>query len=373
MFCVNCGNKVDKENMNFCPYCGNKISYDIDIAYDSSEKNLEEDENECTQSYDNPLWESLKDEIMVADILEPLIDVEWYENEIKESDTMKLLEKVLGSSSKYGEKVYFESEHDGLPDKWFDIRKKYEIRKPLLWYSYGEAGVDGFVVDAYQIAYCYVNESQKYLLKEVDNVFFHNSLMQPAMLLRLKNGIVSTPLYLYGMNNPQDFVTGFRKFLFQINGITEENTNLEKDANGADYPEEKIMDKVLKDICNANEYKSDYCEFGYPISHDNNRMAQAMGYFNIDFKINTYFIYDSSMSGKTCKEGFALCTDGFHYRYEKKTGIIPWKYFVDIKIKRFLSCINVEGLIFAAAFESKKILGLLLDLQEYLEQNALQE
>lgn len=172
MFCVNCGNKVDKENMNFCPYCGNKISYDIDIAYDSSEKNLEEDENECTQSYDNPLWESLKDEIMVADILEPLIDVEWYENEIKESDTMKLLEKVLGSSSKYGEKVYFESEHDGLPDKWFDIRKKYEIRKPLLWYSYGEAGVDGFVVDAYQIAYCYVNESQKYLLKEVDNVFF---------------------------------------------------------------------------------------------------------------------------------------------------------------------------------------------------------
>ncbi len=197
--------------------------------------------------------------------------------------------------------------------------------------------------------------------------------MQPAMLLRLKNGIVSTPLYLYGMNNPQDFVTGFRKFLFQINGITEENTNLEKDANGADYPEEKIMDKVLKDICNANEYKSDYCEFGYPISHDNNRMAQAMGYFNIDFKINTYFIYDSSMSGKTCKEGFALCTDGFHYRYEKKTGIIPWKYFVDIKIKRFLSCINVEGLIFAAAFESKKILGLLLDLQEYLEQNALQE
>ncbi len=369
MYCINCDKELDiADDIKYCPYCGGRIYYDFMESLEEDEAVEDDDE---MQLQEEPMFQMLKNEVNSAKIYEPLIEGEWTGNVQKEKEVVKLLINTIGNSFKYGDRLFFQADYDDIPDKWSNFGERYDIRKPLLIYKYASGeDTDGFVVDAYQIAFCYVNDFEKYFFNQIQNVFYHKSLMMPAMHLKLKNGRISSPIYLYGMNNAESFVSRFRSFLFQINGV-QNIDDVGGDIVEEENTEEKHIDELIKKICSANQYKSEYAEFGYPISQDSNRMAQAMGYFDVDLNMNTYLIYDSTLSD-TCKEGFALCTDGFHFRYQKGTGTIPWKEFIDLKIKKFLNCVSVNGMIFSSAFETKKILRILLELQEYLKKEIFQ-
>ena len=372
MFCVNCGQKIELENINFCPNCGSKI---IHKNVENTEVPLhEKDEQEPSSDV---LLDMFKKRIIKKSISEPLIEIQWENRGAWNEDIYHLFCAHIGRATQYGDDLYITGQTHMEPDMEEAFCRYYQIENPIMIFKYGMSrnSIEGFVMDCGKFVY-YESEREGIIpLSEIENVVYAKRLLAPVMFFRLRGGEISDDIYLTGIQKVEEFVVRFRRFIFELNNIVQEEKviNLPEEENISDEhtmkdSEHEEINQVLSRICFDNRFRSEYCEIGNPISLRSNRMAQAMEYFDIDSSVSTYLIYDSSTSGKTCKEGFALCTDGFHFRYERQTGIIPWNYFGEITIKKFLNCVNVDGMTFATAFEAKKLLAILWEVQNYMKE-----
>ena len=143
------------------------------------------------------------------------------------------------------------------------------------------------------------------------------------------------------------------------------NNNEQKECSQVRITNSYTAQDIWK-VCCSEDIGAPYCEVGNPLKSRKEKAARV--YFEIPQDEKIYMVYDSTVFG-SCKYGFAICLSGIFYNSDGTgNGVVEWEEFKEIKINGGRSSVGFLGASFNTGTEGKKLLAILLRLQELISE-----
>jgi len=356
MLCINCGKKIIAD-AKFCSNCG------INVA-DISSKNTKDNMETVRQA--SVISQSEVNSKRIPCTEEQVIE--------------QVFSEIFKTRGMFGKQVYIIGK-DTMTPKIKETIKEYHltdnsVEKPLLVFEYPDMeSAGGFVITNQRLVWNFAFDGwQEIELCEIKDVLLGKFLLADVLYIVSYNNERYPKIYLTGMHRIQEFFLKFRKFidsisdsLYGIDYLTEnKGSNYQKSSkkSGSMAKQEKNNINFIVRSCNGIKIDSVYCEIGSPINPAySKRYEKAKVYFNITDNEEIFLIYDATVFGN-CKQGFALCTNGFYY-CEKKSGYLDWNQFRSVKISKSFFGLTIGDVSFNCD-DCKKIMMVLQGIQEYL-------
>lgn len=339
MFCINCGQKII-EGAKFCPNCGINLT-----------------------AIQNHNQEHKSSEV----VLEKNVSRDVKKKYTKEEIIEKIFYDIFGAGGGYGKQIQIGTEYineDELEASMDAYKISDPQEKPLLIYEYPDKKyIEGFVITNKRLTWRYGSSEDMILLEEIKDIEIGTSGLATVMYAISLDNLRYPKIYLLSIENVQEFVMRFRKFINRLHEVL--GIDVGQSKKNVDAELGKEIAKVIIHSCKANNIDSIYCEYGNPfISSSSRKYKNAKAYYNIPDNEEIFLIYDTTVFGNA-KKGFALCTSGFYF-CSKESGYFSWKQFAAVGIaKAGFGEIKVGSQRFEVT-DKKKMLEILYDVQAYL-------